>query len=206
VSRQTTFTEYAGDDFEKLGELRRKIDLAQKRAMLTEQRAQLGTEDPREGDDELTEVEQAVAEVEQAVADYEEFVEAAAARGTEWVLHAIGHQEFRDLLKAHPPRTITEGEGEEATEVIDPEDIVWGFNTETFGTALLLWRDPEDDRPGSFDPADPPHRTVISPALEPAALERRIKRLSAGEFRTMWAIAEALNSGRMSDPKALLNS
>jgi hypothetical protein len=198
MPRQATIPIYDGNDAERLAELRREVSIAERNVLLAKRDADSAAAGPaaRFGDNDLERAKAKVAECEetwQAAKDtYDAFVTAAAERAEEWVLHAIGHEDFRALLAEHPPRKVTEGEGDEAKEVDHPEDEGWGFDTSTFGKALLLWRDPDD--------AD--HRTVVKPALKADALEKRVKRLAAGEFAEMWQIAESLNSGRIADPKA----
>ena len=110
-------------------------------------------------------------------------------------MDTIGHEEFRQLLKDHPPRTVTktDDEGKEREET-HPDDLIPGdVNTETYPKALLLFVDPEDDE----------IRTIIKPEFDTqAALRKRVKRLSAGQFDTLWLTAHQMNGGLLADPKA----
>lgn len=193
---QVTIPLYRGDDREKMAELLKAAHIAERRVTLAKIEAEQDQATPaRYGDDELPSTKVAEAEVAlQAARDaYDEYVDKAAERAEEWELHTIGHEDFRALLADHPPRKITEGEGDEAKQVTHPDDADWGFDTSKFGKALLLFRDPEDVE----------NRTIHKPALDADALEKRIKRLSAGEFEEFWVIAEQMNSGRIADPKAV---
>ena len=184
MAARTSVVLYHGDDFEKMSELRREVEIAENKARL----AELSQSSLRFGDEVVT-----AGDVKRAREAFTAFVDEAAERAETWVLEAIGHEEFRGLLKAHPPRKVNEPDGHGGQrEVIDPDDEGWNVNTDTFGKALLLFVDPEDDD----------IRTVIEPDLEPAALRKRIKRLSKGEFDTLWTTAHALNSGGVADPKA----
>lgn len=189
MPRKTTIPIYDGDDFERLAELRREVAIAERK--LEAAKADAAGAALRLGDGDS--VADAQAEVKRAQDAYDAFVDEAAERAEMWVLHPIGHEEWRELLKAHPPRkvTTTGADGKEAEET-DPEDAYFGVNTETFPKALLLFVDPEDDE----------IRTVAEPAFDTtAALRKRVKRLSVGEFETLWVSAYQLNSGAIADPK-----
>ncbi|QSR25520.1 hypothetical protein CFH99_07770 [Nocardioides aromaticivorans] len=173
---------YADGDFERLSELRTRVGIAERNAVQAEGLPR------RLGDDDSTS-----AEVEAARAEYDAFVDVAAERAEEWVVESIGHEDWRDLLLAHPMRKTTEAGPEGPVEVDHPVDAEWGFNVETFGKALLLWADPEDET----------HRTIQKAGdVALGGLARRVKRLSAGQFETLWATAYALNTGGVTDPKS----
>lgn len=173
---------YADGDFEKLSELRTRVGIAERNAVQAENLPR------RLGDDDSTS-----AEVEAARAEYDAFVDVAAERAEEWVVESIGHEDWRDLLLAHPMRKTTETGSEGPVEVDHPVDAEWGFNVETFGKALLLWADPED----------PEHRTIQKAGdIDLGRLALRVKRLSSGQFETLWATAYALNTGGVTDPKS----
>lgn len=174
---------YADGDFEMLAELRQKVAIAERTAEAAERHPR------RFGADDAT-----AADVEAAQAAFDAGVDQAAERAEAWILESIGFEEWRDLLAAHPAREIVVGEGAQAETVTDPADASWGVNTETFPKALLLWVDPED----------PDHRTIQKAGdVDLAGLVRRIRRLSEGQFETLWATAWALNKGGISDPKAV---
>jgi hypothetical protein len=194
---------YADGDFEHLGELKKKVFIAQRNAELAVQL------DARAGDDDADQPDL----VQQAMDEFNTAVDAARDRAEEWVLHSIGWKEWRDLVSAHPARKITETVGEDddeqTLEVVHPDDRQYGVNTETFGLALLLWRDPDDealavDLDGDED--DLPMRTVLQPDLSPETLVRRVKRLSEGQFETLWLAALQLNVGGVQDPKLAIFS
>ncbi|MBU2693858.1 hypothetical protein [Pimelobacter sp. 30-1] len=175
---------YADGDFERLAEARQNVGVAERQALAAQ--AAPG----RLGDDV-----DADAEVAAAQARYDEIVDEATARAEEWVIGSIGHEEWRSILAEHPPRKVP-GEGENPAETDHPDDADWGVNIETFGKALLMYADPEDDV----------HRTVVKAgdvALDTiGGLGRRIKRLSIGQLETLWVTAYVLNTGGISDPKA----
>lgn len=167
---------YADEDYENIVDARRKLEQAKS----AERLAQSGGT-ARAGDDNET-----VAETR---AEYEAVVAAAAERAEMWVLHSIGHVEFRDMLRDHAPRKVTDAEGVEA---IHPEDAAFGVNTETFGKVLLEYVDPDDDE----------IRTIVEPEFATDKdRRRRLKRLSAGEFDTLWTRAWGLNVSAVRDPK-----
>jgi len=174
---------YADDDLEQLVALRQNVEIAER--TLLEAKAQAS----RLGDTAAVESEA----VEAARAAYDAFVDEAAERAEEWVLSNIGHTEFRELVKAHPPRKIDDpdhdGEGD-PKQVTHPDDVLFGINTEDFGRPLLAYVDPEDDE----------IRTIVSPTDQVA---KRLKRLSAGQFDTLWTTAFGLNTGGVVDPKSL---
>lgn len=173
---------YADGDFEKLAELRNRVGIAERQALTAR------TEPRRLGDKDTTD-----SDVTATKAAFDEFVEQAAERAEEWIVEHIGNEEWRKLLVDHPARKITRpGPDGKDIEADHPEDADWGINTETFGKALLLFVDPED----------PEHRTIHKAGdIKLDGLARRIKRLSAGQFETLWATAYALNTGGVSDPK-----
>lgn len=180
--RQSTVLIYDGGDFERLAELRRLVALAEGKARIAEAS---GT--ARAGDDEGGDV--------QAARDtYDAFVREAAERAEEWVIEAIGHVEFRDLLTKHPPRTTLDTDG---SEIVEPDDQPFGVNTLTFPKALLEYVDDEDDE----------IRTIAQPEFGGEADRRkRLKRLAAGEYDTLWIRALNLNRGVIGDPKLAMFS
>lgn len=117
----------------------------------------------------------------------------------EWVLESIGFGAFRSLLRDHPVRKIPEAKPDGTTTEVDhPEDAKWGVDLESFPEALLLYSDPED----------PDLRTIISikqgrkaAVTDPAAIRKRVKRLSQGQFSRLWTEAFALNRRGVTDPK-----
>lgn len=185
MARKSTIPIYDGDDFEKLAALRQNVTIAERKA---EEEADRGVS-RRIGDDEPT---GGIPDYLQAARDaYDAFVDEAVERAEMWVLEPIGHEEFRALLKEHQPRKTT---GEDGKEVVEPTDAAYGVNVETFPKALLTYIDPEDDE----------IRTIAEPVFEsPTAMRRRVKRLSAGEFETLWTEAYLLNRRGVQDPKLL---
>lgn len=184
---EITITIYADGDQERLGELRRAADHARRLAI-----ANAGVP-LRGGDESPDEV------VAQAQAAHDAFVDEAAERAEGWHLHSIGFEEYRNLVKAHPARKVTE-QREDGTveEKAHPDDEDFGINVETFPKELLLFADPEDDD----------LRTVVelkvgreNIAKNPEKLRKRVKRLSAGQFYALWTNAMVLNQIGVSDPK-----
>lgn len=198
--RSLTVPIYDGDDFEQITDLHRQVEIAKRHEAAARLRvAEGGGEDLRAGDDDGSqELRDAQAEVKARKDAYEAFVREAADRAEMWVLNPIGHEEYRALLKAHPPRT-TKRVGDDGNEVedVNVEDSAFGVNTDTFPKALLMFVDPDDDE----------IRTIAEPVFaSEAERRRRVKRLSAGEFDTLWIRATSLNSGLIADPKAELSS
>lgn len=183
MPRKTTILIYDGDDMERLADLRREVEIAKRQA---EQESGVPL---REGDDLP-----AVAE-RQAEAAYESFVDEAAERAEAWELHAIGHEAFRELLREHPPRKVVESVDGKDVEVTHPDDAGWDVNTETFPKALLTFVDPDDED----------HRTVAAPFESAGTLQKRLRRLSSGEFDSLWAAALMMNSAGIVDPKAAIS-
>lgn len=186
---------YADGDRERLRELKAAVDVAERNAKAA--RAAAAGVSLRGGDAlPAAEVDE---EVKDAQAAYDTFLDEAAERAEGWVLDHIGFQEFRNLLKKHPPRMITETAEDGSTkEVINPADEGPGINTETFPKELLLFVD-EDD---------PEIRTVvelkqgkINIAKDADKLRRRVKRLSEGQFDDLWTRAYWLNKAGVNDPK-----
>lgn len=191
---KATIPIYHDDDFERLAELRMEVSIAERRHEVAKAEAAESEGSPlRLGDDDPDEVAEKRAALEGARQAFNAFVDEATERAEMWVLEPIGHEEFRNLLRTHPPRKITEGEGDDAKEVVHPDDRDWEVNTETFPKALLLFVDPDDDE----------IRTVVQPKFDTeAAFRRRVKRLSEGEFDSIWATAYAANKGGLRDLKA----
>lgn len=186
---------YARDDFEKLTELRQQVEIAERKAAAMRLDAAREQFTPRRiGDDESNEdaVEAEAAAMVKAKQDaFDAFVDEAAERAEMWSVEPIGHEEFRELLKEHPPRTTKDDDGKEVTV---PEDQGFEVNTSTFPKALLTFVDPEDET----------IRTVVEPKFDSeAAFRRRLKRLSAGHFDSIWAAAFMENRGGIVDPKGL---
>lgn len=180
MTRKATIPIYEGDDFERMAELRREVEIAERKA----EADALSRGERRMGDDEPAEP----GYVTEARSAFDAFVDEAAERAETWVLEPIGHEEFRTLLAEHLPRKV---KGEDGKESDHPDDEAFGVNSETFPKALLTYVDPEDEE----------IRTVAEPRLEPAALRRRLKRLAAGEYQSMWVVALMLNRQGIVDPK-----
>ena len=191
MTSRTTVPLYDGDDFERMAELRREVEIAERQVAAAQVNAESGA--PARLGDDTESVAKAKDRLEEKRATFTAFVDEASERAEMWVLEAIGHEEFRQLLKDHPPRMIkvTDDDGKEH-EVIHGEDAMWKVNTETYPKALLTFVDPEDDE----------IRTVAAPFESVQALRKRIRRLSEGEFASMWIAAHALNRGMAADPKA----
>lgn len=204
MPRKTSILIYDGSDFERLSELRRAVTIAERKVAQEKADLERAQDQPRRmGDDEVSDAEVVAAEaaVEAARVAYDAAVDEAAERAEEWELEAIGHGEWRDLLAKHPPRKVTvevPAEGDEpatSREVTHPDDDEpWLVDTSTFGKALLHYRHTDEDG-DTF-------RTVTKPDLDEAGLRRRIKRLSDGEFESLWTTAYLLNKGGIADPKA----
>lgn len=178
---------YDDDDLEVLSDLRRQVNIAERHHEAAEKSAL----PLRMGDDIPTSATSAALEERRAA--YKDFVDGAAERAEIWTVQTIGHRDFRNLLRDHPPRKV---KGDDGKEVVDPDDAEWGVNVETFPYALLTYSDPED--------AD--FRTVVSPSFDSeAALRRRLNRMSEGEFASLWVLAFQANRGLVADPKLAIS-
>lgn len=189
---KATIPIYADDDFERMAELGREVKIAERNLEAARQRAGAAQFSLRVGDDHPDAVRIAEEALEVARVAFNEFVDEASERAEMWVLKPIGHEEFRELLRLHPPRKVKSSEGDGQKEATHPDDDGWDVNTESFPKALLLFVDPEDEE----------HRTILEPEFSSvAAMNKRVKRLSSGEFETMWTTALMANKGGVSDPK-----
>jgi len=181
------------DDAEQLADLRLEVQVAENALKAAKKEAADSGGAARAGDDAAAAVIEAEQRLADAKARFSAFVDEAAERADEWVIDHIGHEEFRQLLRDHPPRKIkVTGEDGKESEEIHPDDADWDVNTETFPKALVLFVDPEDEEV----------RTVVKPFDSLPALRKRVKRLSAGQFDSIWITAHALNGGMVGDPKA----
>lgn len=181
---------YTDGDMEQLVDLRTRVGIAERNA----HRADLVPAAPRRrGDTGETAADQTLALID-AQAAYAAFADEAAERAEAWIVETIGHVEFRELLREHLPRKITETDADgNAVEVVHPEDRGFMVNTDTFPQALLHFVDPDDET----------HRTVVGPVFDSeVAFRKRLRRLSAGQFDTLWISALNLNRGLVADPKA----
>lgn len=192
---KATIPIYHDDDFERLAELRMEVSIAERRLKAAQAEAeQADAANLRAGDDVPDGgVQDAKDALHAAQEAFNVFVDEASERAEMWELKPIGHEEFRALLKDHPPRKVMAGEGEDRKEITHPEDgPPFNVNTETFPKALLLFVDPEDED----------IRTVVAPKFDTeAALRKRVKRLSVGEFETLWTTVFMENKGGVVDPK-----
>lgn len=186
---------FADNDQERLSELQRAVEFARRRVAAAKQAA--AGVSPRGGD--AAPDAEAAADLSAAQAAYDEFLDEAAERGESWVLESIGHEEFRDLLKAHPPRMVTKtAEDGSATEETHPEDVAWGVDTEKFPKELLLYVDPEDPEIRTVSELKINKRNIAGNA---EAMRKRVKRLSEGQFDALWTNAFVLNKAGVKDPK-----
>lgn len=176
-------------DQEHLSHLKRAVQVAQRNAK------QNSGVPLRGGDADPNE------ELEAAKAAYNEYLDEAEERAEKWVLETIGHEEYRELLKDHPPRKVTEqADDGTVTEVDHPDDKDWGVNTETFPKKLLLYVDEEDAEIRTI--ADLKDDDGNNIAADLAKIQRRVKRLSMGQFETLWVNAVTLNGVGVTDPKS----
>lgn len=190
--RSATVLLYQGDDMDQLAHLHRQIVVAERQA----ERASEKTGTERAGDDDQSPSE-ARAAVEAAQAAYDEFVDAAAERAVEVVMHSIGSRRFRDLLAEHAPRMVDgelDPEHPDVTpkQVMHPDDRFFDVNTLTFPLALLTFRDGD-----AATIAQPEFSTV-------AAVKAFVEdELSDGDLDQLWQAAHLLNRSPTSDPKFL---
>lgn len=184
-------TIYHGDDLQRLGELRTAVHIAER--AYDDEATRVRSEPSRFGDDAPDELRTKREAVEAAKAEYDAFVDQAASRADEWIIEPIGHEEWRDLLEKHPARMVTQGDGDEAKQVVHEDDADYGVDTRTFPKALLLFVDPDD----------PEHRTIVKAAdADRDEIPKRVKRLPIGKFETLWVSAYWLNVGGVTNPKA----
>lgn len=111
---------YQGDDLQRLGELRRAADIAQR---MVDEFKQSGT--ARGGDAPSAEDEKAA---------YNAFVEEAAERAVVIEVHALGRKQFRSLMAAHPPRKV---DGDEGKHVVHEDDAGYDVNMDDFPAPFL---------------------------------------------------------------------
>lgn len=179
---------YSDDDQERLNELHRATLVAQRNAQAKALQV-LRIGDDAEDDAEKKRVEK----------EYDAFLDEAAERAEAWVLQSIGFREFRRLLNEHPPRMVTKtAEDGTVTDEMHLEDEDWGINTETFPEDLLYYIDPEDSDSRTILELDVDGRDI---ATDTAAIRKRARRLSEGQFNALWTNAFTLNKADVSDPK-----
>lgn len=199
--RSTTVVLYQGDDMDRLADLKRAVDIAERVAQAKAE--ETGGSAARFGDDEPTnaEAEHALAKAQAA---YDTFVDEAAERALSVQLRSIGRKRFRDLLLEHPPRKVpetvdtprrlaeAEAETVETGRMVDhPDDADWGVNTETFPEALLAFRS------GGLV-------TIGQPNFDSSAdVESFINdELAEGDFEQLWVAAFMLNRSPSADPQS----
>lgn len=194
--RSATVTLYQGDDMDRLAELQRKVELAQRIAQNGAGNARMD-DAPEDGDP---------TPLKDAQAAFDAFVDEAAARALSIEIRTIGRRRFRDLVAEHPPRMVEKkaappAEGEAAAEPKAPEmvehdeDAGWGINTETFPLALLCFRDE-----GTVTIAQPDFATK-------ADVQRFVDdELNEGDFDQLWQASYLLNRTPSQDPKGLVYS
>lgn len=166
--RTTSVVIYQGDDLERLAELRRAVDRAEA----------AGKGAPLRGGDEVPGQPERDA--------YDAFVDAAADRAVEVVLRAIGSSRFGDLMLAHPPRLVDDGDGGKR---VHEDDEPFGVNTLTFGKALLAYREDKV-------------RTIAAPDVGADDLHEFLDdECSDGDIERLWTTAYYLNRTPGADPK-----
>jgi hypothetical protein len=194
-----TISIYSDDDYERLITARTEVDIAERQ--LTEKRFQKAGTSARLGDADPDGLAAAEALVQEKKDACDAVIDAASENAEEWVIESIGFEAWEDLLEKWPPRKVPKDAlpqpGETvavAGEMVDhPEDAPFGVNTKEFGKALLRFVDPED----------PDHRTVTKAGdLDLSKLPTRLRRLSRGQFDSLWITAFSLNTGGIADPKA----
>lgn len=187
--RRATVVLYQGDDLDRLTELRRIKDAAERRAEADEPEVAA-----RFGDDEPTEK---TALPEQIA--YDRAVDEARERALTVVIDTIGRTALRDLIAAHPPRRVQSRPGEDGAtvEVDHPEDAGYEVNTSTFPEALLCY----------FDDSDPDGivQTIAEPKFPTTAARTRFvnRELSDGDFERLWTLALLRNRTPSFNPKDL---
>jgi hypothetical protein len=189
--RTATCVIYQGDDLERLGELRREADMAERLAqedLDAARRSARGA--PLRGGD-ADPVAEAEAAFEAAIAPtrdaYDTFLDEAVERAVEVVVEALGRKRFRALVENHPVRMVKDAEGKESPH---EDDDAFGVDTSTFPDALLTYRDGDK-------------RTIVSPEFTPGALADFLdEEVSDGDYEKLWQTAYYLNRSPGPDPKA----
>lgn len=188
---KTTVPIFADDDLERLDDARRAVRVAERNA------AEAATSPLRIGDAPVA--VESDPNVKEARAAYDKVLDEAAERADGWVLETIGFGEFRELLKQHPPRMITEPDEDGSDrEVVHPDDENFRVNAETFPKELLLYVDPEDPEIRTIAELNVDGEDI---ATDMVKVKRRVKRLSEGQFKALWTTAFVLNTQDVVDPK-----
>lgn len=193
--RETVVPIYQGDDIGTISDLRQAADVAERIAL----QAKAKGSPVRLGGDPADDEAQAAKDA------YDEFVDQAAERAVLVELRSIGRRRFRDLMAAHPPRTVKVDDDPDEDAPADaptgqheethPDDDSWGVNTETFGDALLKYVDPDDEE----------IRTVAGP--EPLLSRKGLAaflddEVAEGDYDGLWVTAYGLNRQPSADPKS----
>lgn len=192
---------YQGDDAADLAELRMGVAIAerqleQKRALLDSQqnRARRIGDPVAVTSDEIAAAE---GEIKAKQIAYDAGVDAAAERAVEVRVQAIGSRRFRDLVAAHPMRTVTDEQGETQPHEDDNE---FGVDVSTFTSALLTYVDEGEDEDDTI-------RTIVEPAAAvktQKALARFLDdEVSDGDLEKIFRAAYWINRSPGTDPKAL---
>lgn len=169
--RTTSVLIYQGDDLERMADLRRAVEVA-------ERRVEMSVGVPRRDGDAVPS-----ADVEKAA--FNEFVDGAAERAVEVRLTAVGRNRWRDLLAEHAPRTVVVDGKPETVE----DDAGFEVNTETFPLALLTY-----NRDGVKTVTGPD----LSAGELRSFLEDEV---SEGDFERLWTTAYWLNRAPGEDPR-----
>jgi hypothetical protein len=188
--RTATVVIYQGDDLERLGELKREADMAERLAQadLDAARSRARGAPLRGGDPDP--VAEAEAAFEAAVAPtrdaYDAFLDEAVERAVEVEVQALGRKRFRALVEKHPARMVTV----EGKEVAHEDDDGFGVDTTTFPDALLTYN--TDGK-----------RTIVAPEFTAGALADFLdEEVSDGDYEKLWQTAYYLNRSPGPDPKA----
>ena len=168
---------YQGDDLERLSDLRRAAEHAERVAAEAKK-----SSSGRMGDGEPEKDKAA----EDAKAAFDAFVEEAAERATTVAGRAIGRKAFAELLAEHPPR---ETKGENGT-VTHEDDELYEVDMRTFPDALLTYRSE-----GVQCITEP---EFGSKAELQAFLDND---LSYGDYERLFATAFGINKALGADPK-----
>lgn len=133
-------------------------------------------------------------EAAKAAKRHDKFVAEATKRAVTVQCQVLNRRRWRSLLAEHPPRKKVEKVKDEDTgetteeEVTEPDDRVYGFNTETMADDLV----PAAIAPGQFD--------------TPADRDEFLDGLSDRQFSKLYSAAVKHNWGGLPDPKADLSS
>jgi hypothetical protein len=162
--RTAVVTIYGGDYLDRIRHLERLAEAAKDAA-----------------DDEGPRLNSEVPEYLELARQHDDLVKEAEESALHVRVRALGRREWKELVAAHPPRTV---EKDHVTEALAKSDALSGVNDDTFKDAL-----------------------VAASVIEPAEISADdLDQLSDIDFDRIYLTAFGLNRGTAPDPKASLVS